>query len=239
MPPERRNEERIPRAELGGDCRLQRLAKSREAPEIRVVQPHQAHRRAGRREVERPDVEIRDLLGRKKRESPAAAHHAADVVPLIEVRRGRDCGAEPDARQHGRVEHGEGILARKSRHAVADQSALRGDRRSTRERTVAQHLLRDRRDRQPIAQEVEAAHVFVVEDTAFDFGRRHDGIHRCAVVERAQVLDQSGRRAAAGRDRRPGAHESPQHCRARRGKHLAANRLVVEGGEFADGSERL
>src|SRR5437762_1748683 len=97
MPPERWYEEGVPRAEVGGDCRLQRLAKSREAPEIRVVQPHQAHRRAGRREVERSDVEIRDLLGREQRESPAAAYHAADVVPLIEVRRGRTrAGTRPE-----------------------------------------------------------------------------------------------------------------------------------------------
>src|SRR2546430_6874051 len=42
--------------------------------------------RPGRREVERSDIEVRDLLRRKQREAPPTTHHAADVVPLIEMR---------------------------------------------------------------------------------------------------------------------------------------------------------
>src|SRR5882724_4532828 len=115
MPPQRWDEDRITGSEFGGDCRRQRLTKSRKALEVRLVQPHQTHRRAGRREVERSDVEVRDLLRRKQREAPATTYHAADVVPLIEVRGRGDRRAEPDARQHGAIEDAERILRGKSR----------------------------------------------------------------------------------------------------------------------------
>src|ERR1700682_3446013 len=134
MPPQGWDEDSITGSEFGGDCRRLRLTKSRKALEVRLVQPHQTHRRAGRREVERADVEGRDPVRRKQRESPPTAYHAADVVPFIEVRGRGDRRAEPDARQHIAVEDAERILRGESRQAVPHQRTLRGYRRRARER---------------------------------------------------------------------------------------------------------
>ena len=78
----------------------QSVAKPGIAREIGIAQRHQAHRRPGGREVERADVQIRDLLRRKQRETAAAGHHAADVVPLIDMRGSGDAVAQPDPRQY-------------------------------------------------------------------------------------------------------------------------------------------
>ena len=114
MPPQRRYEDRIPglRARQSPRPPAPRETLGKRI-KIRRVQRHQAHRRAGRREIERPDVEIRDLLGRKQREAPPTADHAADVVPLVEMRRRSNRVAEPDSRQNRGVERLSGHSPRK------------------------------------------------------------------------------------------------------------------------------
>ena len=81
-----------------------------------------------RPEVDGPDVEVGDLLRWKQRESPPAGHHAADVVPLIQVGRSRDRVAHPDSRQNRVVENREVILRGEARQAIPDQRALHGHR---------------------------------------------------------------------------------------------------------------
>jgi hypothetical protein len=99
------------------------------------------------------------------------------------MRRRRDGVAEPDAWQHGVIEHREPILRREPWQAIADQRALNGNGRRIREVRVAQHLLGDRAHGQAIAYEIEAGHLIVVEDATGHLWRSHDGVHRRAVIE--------------------------------------------------------
>ncbi len=69
-----------------------------------------ADRCAGGREIQRADVEVRDLFRREEREPAAACDYAADVVPLVEMRWGGDGVAEPDAREHGVIEDSEAVF---------------------------------------------------------------------------------------------------------------------------------
>src|SRR6185312_10344617 len=94
MPPQRRNEYRIAGCQLCRHRSRKRLAEQREALEIGLVEPHQAHRRTGGREVEGPDIEVRDLLRRKQREASPAGGDARDVVPFIQMSGRRDGIAE-------------------------------------------------------------------------------------------------------------------------------------------------
>src|SRR5512139_1835094 len=110
MPPERRDVDRVARFQLGRYRCTECIGESREAFEIGGVQLDEAHRRAGRREIERTDVEVCDLLWREERESATAGDYAADVVPLVEMRWSGDGVAEPDAREHGAVEDSEAVF---------------------------------------------------------------------------------------------------------------------------------
>src|SRR6266478_24175 len=85
VPPERRDVDCIPRTQVSHLSRGERLTKFRVAFEVRFSKRHQAHGRAGRREVERTDVKVRDLVRRKQSESSAPGDHAPDVVSLIDV----------------------------------------------------------------------------------------------------------------------------------------------------------
>src|SRR3569833_473010 len=110
MPPQGRYEYRIPRSELGADCRRQSLVKAWKAREVRLVQGHETHRRAGGSEVQRPDIQIPDLLRRKQGKAPPPPHYTTDVIPLVEVGRRRNRIAEPDARLDGAIEDAQDVL---------------------------------------------------------------------------------------------------------------------------------
>ena len=145
VPPQRRNEKRIAGLELGDAGRGQRILKPREHFEVRVTDLHQAHRRAGRREVERPDVEVGDLFRREQREPAPARHDAGDVVRFVEVGGYRDAVTEPDPRHDRLVEQRQPVLGGKTRQAIGDQRALHGHGRWMVEQRVARQLLEDRR----------------------------------------------------------------------------------------------
>src|SRR5882762_8907228 len=65
VPPERGDVDCIPRTQVSHLSRGERLTKLRVAFEVRFSERHQANGRAGRREVERTDVKVRDLVRRK------------------------------------------------------------------------------------------------------------------------------------------------------------------------------
>ena len=85
MPPERGNVDRVAGLDLGGPRRRQRLAEAREALEIGGVQFDHARRLPRHGAVERPDIEIVDLIGRKQREAPLPRGHASDIVRDVEM----------------------------------------------------------------------------------------------------------------------------------------------------------
>src|SRR5260221_11443032 len=94
VPPKRRDVDCIPRTQVSHLSRGERLTKLRVAFEVRFSKRHQAHGRAGRREVERTDVKVRDLVRRKQGESSAPGDDAPDVVPLIDMGGRRDAVSE-------------------------------------------------------------------------------------------------------------------------------------------------
>src|SRR5258708_39185659 len=98
-------------------------------------------------EIQRTDIEILDLFEREQGETAAPGDHAADIVPFIEMRGSRDAVAKPDARQHFVVHQAEAILFGKARQAIADERALRRDRRWVCKVSVSLHLLDERSQR--------------------------------------------------------------------------------------------
>ena len=91
------NEDGIAGAKLGNAGGLQRLGEARKALEVRAREVHQTDRLSGGREIERPHVQVGDLLGRKQREAAMARDDTGEVVRQI-VMRGDACAiADPDA----------------------------------------------------------------------------------------------------------------------------------------------
>src|SRR5580658_10593773 len=95
VPPERWNEYRVSRPHLGHVGRRQCLAKLRIPRKVGIAQRYQAHRCSRGCKVQRTDVKVCYLLGRKQRETAAPRHDAADVVPLIDVGGSGDLIAQP------------------------------------------------------------------------------------------------------------------------------------------------
>ncbi len=60
----------------------------------------QAHRLARRGEIERTDVEIADLIGRKHGEAAPACRHAGEIFRVVKMRRDAGAIADPDGFQH-------------------------------------------------------------------------------------------------------------------------------------------
>src|SRR3712207_5440381 len=75
--------DRVARLQCRRLRRLHGLREARVALEIRVRELDHAHRRAGRRELDGPRVEILDLLWREQCEAPAARDDAADILHQI------------------------------------------------------------------------------------------------------------------------------------------------------------
>src|SRR5579859_477941 len=71
MPPKRRDVDCVPGTQVRHLSRPEGFSKPRKLLEVRRSQRHEAHGCAGRREVERTNVEIGDLVRRKEGESAA------------------------------------------------------------------------------------------------------------------------------------------------------------------------
>ena len=115
MPPAERNVQRVTRLELRLLRMAQRLGETRKAGEVGIRELHQAHGGAGRREVERRNVEILDLVGRKQREAAAPGRYAGDVVGEVEVGIDLDRIADPDARLDACIQQWHTVRAGKAR----------------------------------------------------------------------------------------------------------------------------
>ena len=72
VPPHRRVEQHVARLQLRDLRRRERLAEPREAFEIGRVEVDHGHDLPARRRLERPRIEVLDLLRRKQREAPPA-----------------------------------------------------------------------------------------------------------------------------------------------------------------------
>ena len=65
---------------------------------IDVVEPHHADRLPRERELERPAVQVRELLRGEQREAPASRDDCGDVVRHVVVHLHGHSIADPDAR---------------------------------------------------------------------------------------------------------------------------------------------
>ena len=115
MPPAEGNEYRVPGAEFRLPGMAQRFGVARKSRVIGARELNEAHGSARRREVERGDVEIGELLRRKQREPPAAPRDTGDVVDEIEMGVHLDGVADPHARLHARIEQRHRVRAGEAR----------------------------------------------------------------------------------------------------------------------------
>jgi len=238
VPPQGRNEHGVSGTHLGHVRRRQCLANLGVPCKVGIAQRHQAHRRAGGCEVQRTDIKVCYLLGRKQRETAAPRDHAADVVPFIDVGGSGDLIAQPDPGQYVGIDDAQAILLGKARQAIADERALSRNGRRLGELRIAQDLLGNGRERQAVAQKVESRHVLVVEKLAVDFRRGQQRVHRFAAVEAAEVADQGRRRVEALLHGGPIPNEPAQDDGALVGEHIAPNGRGVESRQFKDGARR-
>jgi hypothetical protein len=97
MPPHARNEYRIAGPKLGDLHVTPRCHESREFLQVGLCEVHEADGLARRREIQRPDVEIVELVRRKQGEAPVPDGDASEVVGQIVVRGDPRSVADPHA----------------------------------------------------------------------------------------------------------------------------------------------
>ena len=223
VPPHAGDVERVARLELGDQRVLERRREAREALEVGLLQVDQADRLAGRREVDRTDIQVGQLLRREQREAAMAGRHAGDVVGQVVVRRDAAAIAQPDAgqrlrrrraagRQRGQVQV---VVRAKAGQAVVDRRRADVVAGRTLDLGELEQLLHQRRQRRVGPAEVHAGEVVVVEDAAVDLRRAgHDG-HRRAAPAAVQVVDRGAVGAPRLPHHRPMRHEAAQHHRLR------------------------
>ncbi len=102
VPPHARDVDGVPGFEFAGARVFQRVRETRVGVEIGVVEIDEADRLPGRREIDRADVEVRELVGRKQREAAVAGADAGDVLGDVVVRGNARAVADPDS--HGRLD---------------------------------------------------------------------------------------------------------------------------------------
>ena len=210
-----------------------RGGEAREAFEVGLQEVDQADGLAGRREVERADVQVLDLLRREQGEAAPARHHAGQVVRQVVV--GRDAGAvaDPDAGQRVAPAQVHAVLVVETRQAGLDRGGADVDRRLLFLAAVAleleQHLVEAHQHR----REVEAAEVLVVEQAAPGLRRAEHRGDGGAAVETAQVGVGVGIRAARRLHHRPAGDQAAQHQRFGRGQDVGAEVARREAGDLA------
>ncbi len=174
------------------------------------------------------------MLRGKQREAAPAGHHATDVVPLIDVSGSGDPVAQPDSGQNIVIDDVQGILGGEAGEAIADERALGGHHRGLGKFCIAQDLVRDCCQGQPIAQKIKAGHRVVVEDLAVDFRSRQQGVDRLAAVEATEITNQGRRRVEPVLDGGPIADEPAKDCRPLVRQYIAPDGRGVERGEFTN-----
>src|SRR5258708_11687067 len=114
VPPQGGNVDRIARLELGTLRNRGCLGKSWKTHEVRIAHVYQADRLARRGQIERTDVQIFDLVGRKHGEAAPSAHHAGQVFGIVEMRRNARAVPNPDRFEH-RLDRHQGASVLRSR----------------------------------------------------------------------------------------------------------------------------
>lgn len=200
VPPVAGNEDRIAGIERRDARGGERIAKPRETVEIGVLRIDERQRR---RIIERPDIEVRDLIGREREEAPPSRDHAGEIMVAVVVRLGLYRAAEPQL--------GPDIGGQQRHRVLADEIGQRAGER--------QHLDRERRDifasdqsfdpRQRIPQrrlplgKGEFAQVGAIgEAAARPRGRLHHR-HGHPAVHARQIGVEAAGRMAPGRQRDP------------------------------------
>src|SRR5437764_2739897 len=99
VPPKVGDVDRIARTQFGPLRHGQSFTEARIALKVGLVVRDQADRKTGRRDVERTDVEIADLVRWERREAASAGNHKGEVVRGVKVRRDGRCVPYPKVRQ--------------------------------------------------------------------------------------------------------------------------------------------
>jgi hypothetical protein len=118
-----------PGSSLGHSARAPALRQSAGSVEIGLVEVDQADRLAGRREVQRADVQVRQLLGREQREAAPARRHAGEVVRRVVVGGDARAVADPDRWPALAVAQVDVVLGAEARQAGVDRGGADIDRR--------------------------------------------------------------------------------------------------------------
>lgn len=215
VPPECGDVDGVPGTKLGHFRGLQGSGEARKAREIRMTNDDQAHRLAGRREVERADVEISDLVRRKHRKSPPAGHYASEVIGVVEMRGNAGAVADPDGLQHrvggdeaaGVIEGREArqINGQRHRTAIQHRCVASADPLTN----AVQHL----GQQGALGLEIKSIQCLVIEEAAVDGCGRLEHRSWVPAVEGLKIGRDGRRRGAAGRSGGPFSRQAAQNSR--------------------------
>ena len=225
VPPHAGNEDGIARLQFSTKRMAHRFGKAREPAQVRLVQVHQADWLACWREVERPNVQVLQLVWREQGEAAAAGGGAGQVVRQVVM--GGDAGlvADPDAHERVARPKVERIF-----FAVAGQRGLhRGgadvDRGRGRVAAVARQFIEHVVEACAYGREVKAAQILVVEEAAANLAGAQHRNHAGVAVETAQVGVGAGGAGAAGLHGGPAGNQAAQHNRL-----AGSQEIVIEVG---------
>jgi hypothetical protein len=194
VPPQRRVEEDVPRAQVGDLGGIERLGETGKALEIGSAKiDHGKHLPAGRG-IERPRIQVRHLLRWKQCETPPPDEAAGDIVRHVIMRRGDRPVAQPDARQrrvcskHRMVERQVIVAAEAGQIDIeVGRADIEGGR------LVVVQMRADPAEifvqPHPLAREVQLGDGFVVEIPAAQFRRGGIACDGGAAVETQDIVD--------------------------------------------------
>ena len=225
VPPDRRNEDRVPGLELGDFGLRQRCGKARVAFQIGRIRIDHARRRTGHGVIERTDIQVGELIGREQREPSSSGYDAGDVDRGIVVRGDPRRIADPQPRRRIDIER-ERVGRFPTRQMLGGGRGVgvervRAGRRCLRK---AQQLGHQRADRHLLAVEVEPGHRVVgVEEPPLGFGRCDHHVERLAPCrsKAREILRHRAVASARSADRLPAGDLTAQHDRSKRADNLA------------------
>jgi hypothetical protein len=234
VPPHRRDEDGVAGFQLGHLGVPQRLAEAREAVVVGRREVDQADGLAGRVEVERADVQVRQLLRREQREAAAAGRHHRQVVRQVVV--GGDAGlvADPDAGQRVAGAEVDVVVAAQAGQDGVDGGRADVDGGRARIVAVALHLVEHGVQARARRVVIEAGQVLVVEEAAADLGFAQHRAHGGALVEAAQVGVGGIDRGAGGVDQRPVRRQAAHDVGLGGAQQLIVRQLAPRS-QLADG----
>ena len=213
MPPEIRDVDGVAGLELSDIGVVHRLAETREAIELGLVERDHADRHVGGRHVHRARVEIGGLLGREEGEPPPPRDHAGEIVGDVEMRRDRRPIPDPHARRRPFRHEAVRVRLLEPWKALRSRDRLRRDRERPVGRPLPEEAVEDIVQRRGRTLEVHPLRVRPVEESPALGRRRGDHRHRPAVVEVLQILDRALVRPKRRANRRPLPKRCAKHDR--------------------------